>query len=208
MRTLVDTFFPHAAHFIFTHVNVWRTLFSPGRNLNYFLPSITSRNFPHRRTWEKCHLDASQSNHNLRCLSVCLSVYLSRPNISQFCSLKIRRTTILNYIKFANLLISKLKNCETFGQGWLWQIEKEREKICFSVIIILFSEMQSSLIFHSSMTLKITVMRTSIRSWIPLYRNIISIRYKRSQLTNSTGKKISCANKIRSNIAHDNHKIV
>ena len=35
----------------------------------------------------------------------------ARPNISQF------RTTFLNYIKFANLLISKLKNCEMFGQA-------------------------------------------------------------------------------------------
>ena len=41
---------------------------------------------------------------------------VTRPNISQFWSLKIRRTTFQNYIKFANLLISKLKICEVFGQ--------------------------------------------------------------------------------------------
>ena len=40
----------------------------------------------------------------------------TRPSISQFWSLKIRWLTFLNYVKFANLPISRLKNCEMFGQ--------------------------------------------------------------------------------------------
>ena len=40
----------------------------------------------------------------------------ARRNIPPFFSLKIRRSTFHNYIKFANLRILRLKSCEMFGQ--------------------------------------------------------------------------------------------
>ena len=50
-------------------------------------------------------------------LLICSSLQLTRPSISQFWSLKIYRLTFLNYVKFANLPILRLQNCEMFGQG-------------------------------------------------------------------------------------------
>ena len=40
----------------------------------------------------------------------------ARRTLSQFWSFKIRRTTFLNYLKFANLLITRLSNCERVRQ--------------------------------------------------------------------------------------------
>ena len=53
----------------------------------------------------------------------------SRRTLSQFWSFKIRRTTFLNYIKFADLLILRLWNCEKFRRvastiGFLTEIPK------------------------------------------------------------------------------------
>ena len=40
----------------------------------------------------------------------------SRPTLSQLRSLQILRSTLLSFIKFADLLIARLQNCETAGR--------------------------------------------------------------------------------------------
>ena len=45
-------------------------------------------------------------------VAVSLQLIASRRTLSQFWSFKIRHTTFLNYIKFVNLLIKRLNNCE------------------------------------------------------------------------------------------------
>ena len=45
------------------------------------------------------------------------SQVLSQPALSQIPSLEIRRSTLKNFIKFADLLISRLQNCESTGRA-------------------------------------------------------------------------------------------
>ena len=81
----------------------------------------------------------------------------ARPNTSQFRSLKSRRTTFLNYIKFANLLILRLQNCEMFGQ----------KATSWSVLAFFFSFLFFFLVFVI-LSKDIYKKRTAYSSLIPL----------------------------------------
>ena len=62
-----------------------------------------------------------------------------QPNIWQFRSLKICRTAFLDYIKFVNLQISKLQNCEMKGQAASSNSAyntKKAEPVCVTVHLI------------------------------------------------------------------------
>ena len=56
-----------------------------------------------------------QSRDNVIIIFLDSNVSSSRPTFSQLWCFKMRRWTFLNYIKFANLMIARLLNCERAG---------------------------------------------------------------------------------------------
>ena len=59
----------------------------------------------------------------------------ARRTFSQFCSFKIRRTTILNYIKFADLLIARLQNWERVRRALIKESTLQRADVFAGLFI-------------------------------------------------------------------------